>query len=268
MGNQDGSGTNKPAIIAASNGNISIGYGTSWTGNGGTLITCMEIASTTAIATFQVPPRALAAASAPTDLVRKQEMDAALDVSGFIGQISPGGRLTAPTGWLLIDGKTIGSAASGATARANADTLPLYTFLWDFSAAAVPIFTSTGAASTRGASAAADFAADKRLALFTANGAAFLRMWSPTQTIDSGRVAGTTAADKVKAHGHRIYGDNTGSGANGGVSSPLISPVGGSSRAGGYLLNNTAVELPIIEQTGDAETAPYSLAMPHYIRYR
>lgn len=220
--------------------------------------------------TFSTAPVSSVAASAATELVRKQEMDAATAAASNatpIGSIQPMARRTAPTGWLLIDGKTIGSAASGATARANADTLALYTLLWDFSAAAVPIFTSTGAASTRGASAADDFAADKRLALFTANGAAFLRMWSPTQTIDPGRVEGTTAPDKLKAHGHRIFGDDSGSGPSGDVASPLNFPVGGSGRPGNYLLNNLSFGIPIIEPTGDTETAPYSLAMPHYIRY-
>lgn len=67
-------------------------------------------------------------------------------------------------GWLWMNGTTIGSASSGATQRANADTLALYTLLWtDYSNAVLPIQDSTGAASTRGVSAAADFAANKRL---------------------------------------------------------------------------------------------------------
>jgi len=37
LGNQDGSGTNKPSIIEAVNGIISMGTGDSWTGSGGTL---------------------------------------------------------------------------------------------------------------------------------------------------------------------------------------------------------------------------------------
>ena len=69
-------------------------------------------------------------------------------------------------GWLWENGTTIGSAASGATQRANADTLNLYTMLWtDYSNAVLPIQDSTGAPSTRGISAAADFAANKRMPL-------------------------------------------------------------------------------------------------------
>src|SRR6478609_1928125 len=66
----------------------------------------------------------------------------------------------APAGWLIEDGKTIGNAASGATGRANADTVDLFTHLWtQFTNTELPIQTSAGAASTRGGSAAADFAA-------------------------------------------------------------------------------------------------------------
>jgi microcystin-dependent protein len=66
----------------------------------------------------------------------------------------------APSGWVLAAGKTIGNAASGATERANADTVNLYTLLWDsWADAEAPV--STG----RGASAAADFAANKTITL-------------------------------------------------------------------------------------------------------
>lgn len=72
---------------------------------------------------------------------------------------------TAPTGWLLLSGSTIGSATSGASGRANADTETLYTLLWNsMSNTEAPV--STG----RGASAAADFAANKTLTLPDARG--------------------------------------------------------------------------------------------------
>lgn len=67
---------------------------------------------------------------------------------------------TAPTGWLMANGRTIGSSGSGATERANADTQTLYEFLWNQ-------FDNTQLAVTggRGASATADFQADKAIAL-------------------------------------------------------------------------------------------------------
>lgn len=64
----------------------------------------------------------------------------------------------APTGYVLAAGRTIGNATSGATERANADTVTLYTLLWNSMAdAQAPV--STG----RGASAAADYAANKTI---------------------------------------------------------------------------------------------------------
>ncbi len=64
------------------------------------------------------------------------------------------------TGWVRDNGRTIGSASSGATERANADTSALFAYLWNtFSNTICPV--STG----RGANAAADFAANKTITL-------------------------------------------------------------------------------------------------------
>jgi hypothetical protein len=63
------------------------------------------------------------------------------------------------TGWVFFDDGTIGSASSGASTRANADTEDLFT-LWNLTTDA-NCAVSTG----RGASAASDFAANKTIAL-------------------------------------------------------------------------------------------------------
>jgi hypothetical protein len=60
-------------------------------------------------------------------------------------------------GYVRLNGRTIGSALSSATERANADTQSLYEELWPFA----NISVSGG----KGANAAADFAANKPLAL-------------------------------------------------------------------------------------------------------
>lgn len=67
---------------------------------------------------------------------------------------------TADTGWVMMDDGSIGSLTSGATTRANADTEPLYTLIWDNI-----IDTWAPVAGGRGASAALDFAANKALTL-------------------------------------------------------------------------------------------------------
>jgi len=67
-------------------------------------------------------------------------------------------------GWLWANGQTVGNATSNATGRANADTLALFMQIWtDFPNSIRPILTSAGAASSRGASALADFNANKQL---------------------------------------------------------------------------------------------------------
>lgn len=63
-------------------------------------------------------------------------------------------------GWVRANGRTIGSATSGASERANSDTSGIYSYLWNnFSNSVCPV--STG----RGVSAAADFAANKTIQL-------------------------------------------------------------------------------------------------------
>lgn len=87
-----------------------------------------------------------------------------------VNSIMPSGALmpyvgtTAPTGWVLANGGTIGNASSSATLRANADTSTLFALLWDsFPNTTLAIQDSAGTPTTRGASAAADFAANKRM---------------------------------------------------------------------------------------------------------
>ena len=71
---------------------------------------------------------------------------------------------TAPTGWVLASGRTIGSGSSGGTERADADTLALYTLLWNnYTNTELPIQDSAGTLTTRGVSASNDFGANKRL---------------------------------------------------------------------------------------------------------
>jgi len=65
---------------------------------------------------------------------------------------------SAPSGWVRANGRTIGSATSGASERANADCEDLFLHLWD----ADSTFSVSGG---RGGNAAADWAANKTIAL-------------------------------------------------------------------------------------------------------
>lgn len=83
----------------------------------------------------------------------------------------------AQAGWVMEDGKTIGNASSNATSRANADTLDLFTALWNETDYAytgttanelqgqLQVYSSAGALVARGASAAADWTANRAIAV-------------------------------------------------------------------------------------------------------
>jgi hypothetical protein len=84
-----------------------------------------------------------------------------------VGDIKIAGRLgDIGTQWFICDGRTIGNAGSGASARANADMQSLFVHLWDnFTNDTLFILDSGGSATIRGVSALADFNAGKRLFL-------------------------------------------------------------------------------------------------------
>lgn len=95
---------------------------------------------------------------------------------------------TAPTGWLRVNGETIGSAASGAT-YASSVYEQLYIHLWDnFADAQCPV------SSGRGASAAADWAANKTLTLFDSGGRALFGLEPSATRLTSGSKAGVDGA--------------------------------------------------------------------------
>lgn len=77
-------------------------------------------------------------------------------------------KTAADTGWVLCNDGTIGNAASGGTTRANADTVALFTLLWNNVADA-----QAAVSGGRGANAAADYAANKTIALTKMLGRAF-----------------------------------------------------------------------------------------------
>jgi hypothetical protein len=166
------------------------------------------------------------------------------------GDVVPKARITAPAGWVKANGTTIGSAASGATGRANADTEALFTLLWnEFSQAVLPIQTSAGAASVRGASAAADYAANKRLPVLDLRGE-FVRGLDEGRGVDAGRVIGSAQADDFEAHTHSAPVLDSDSGASGTM-------FGGSGPQIGTWTSGSA---------GGTETRPRNVALPYYIK--
>lgn len=97
---------------------------------------------------------------------------------------------TTLSGWVRANGRTIGSATSGATERANADCEDLFLFLWNNLANG-----QAAVSSGRGASAAADFAANKTIAVPD------LRCSTPMGVADMGSSTATGYASAPFAHG-------------------------------------------------------------------
>ncbi len=114
-------------------------------------------------------------------------------------------RATPRAGWIVCNDGTIGRAGSGATTRANDDTESLYTLLWTNVA-------NTYAAVTggRGASAAADFAAGKPLALTKMLGRALgvagggAGLTARALGLALGAEAHTLALSEMPMHGHGV----------------------------------------------------------------
>jgi len=102
-------------------------------------------------------------------------------------------KATAAKGWVMMDNKSIGNFASGATGRANSDTWPLYKLIWGTAALAdAPMQDAAGEPVVeRGTTAEADWAANRRIQLLFAVG----RTLAATGTFEgmTARVAATTA---------------------------------------------------------------------------
>lgn len=113
-------------------------------------------------------PTALPVSSAVDTFMQSADqsaMQAAVGGGFFTGAILDYVGTTAPDGWVMLNGQSIGSATSGASGRANADTASLYALIWNnYSDIYCPVIGG------RGASAAEDFAADKPLSLLDATG--------------------------------------------------------------------------------------------------
>lgn len=210
------------------------------------------------------------AASAGTDLVTKAAMDAA--VALLTAQLVPTGalqyfaRTTAPTGWLVVNGMTIGNGASGGTARANSDTEDLYTILWEsFSNTLLPIQDSSGSASTRGASAAADYAANKRLPLPDDQGL-FLRALSTSSARDTGRAFGSVQEDEFQSHTHEgtteTDGNHTHTVPTGGIGGGSVAQTGPTRTGDAITTTGTGAHAHefTTDATGGTETRPMNRA--------
>lgn len=111
------------------------------------------------------------------------------------------------TGWVRLNGRTIGNAASGASERANADTQALYLYTWGTYVDAIcPV------PGGRGANALADFNANKQITLLDMRGRA------PFGLDDMGNAALNAFTGVAFTKGNATTG-----GSSGGVNSTTLS---------------------------------------------
>lgn len=149
---------------------------------------------------------------------------------------------SAPSGWIKGNGGTIGNATSGGTTRANADTSALFALYWACDATTFPVYDSGGGASTRGASAAADYAANKRILIEDLR-AEFIRGLDDSRGVDTSRVLGSAQAGAIEAHTHTTPNNQTNMNSTGGTTT------------GGFTGSGTTTG-----STGGTETRPRNVA--------
>lgn len=125
--------------------------------------------------------------------------DAAISEAIPTGTVVPYVGTTAPSGFVLASGGTIGDGSSGATERANADTEDLFILWWNSTSnAAAPV--SGG----RGASAAADFAAHKTITLPDLRGRVVAGLDGGTSRLPGFTDPGVTGGAQI--HSHSVSG--------------------------------------------------------------
>jgi hypothetical protein len=162
---------------------------------------------------------------------------------------------TAPTGWVRMDG-SIGNAASNATTRANADTAALFAVLWDNVVQAnAAVQDSAGSPVSRGVSAAADFAANRRVVIPDMRGE-FSRGLDNSRGIDAARANGSAQGHALQSHTHTV--DSYISGALGASGRPQEG-TSGSSDSFQTLTSGTT-------GTFATETRPRNVAWTYFVK--
>jgi hypothetical protein len=175
------------------------------------------------------------------------------------------------SGFVRANGRTIGSATSGATERANADTQVLFEYLWNTD---VNLAVSTG----RGATSAADWAANKTIALpdWRGRALAFLDDMGSTAAgrltstyfgaaaTTLGVAGGLESNNVILTHNHTITDPGHQHGLNTGVSSKVLD----SSTAGSFAFSagsSAAPNLAINTATTGISLATAGSASAHNV---
>lgn len=190
-----------------------------------------------------------------------------LDTSDLlIGEVRMYAGTTAPAKHLILNGSTIGDGSSSATGRANADTATLYSLLWDGSTnTELVIQDSSGTPTTRGANAAADFAAHKRLPLMD------FRDYFPRGK-SAGRANLSSQLDASQGHQHSTGMDTLTFGLQTRNSLGSDEGIAKVNNGAGSASNPFYVRDPVTDGTNGtprtaSETRPLNIAINFIIRY-
>lgn len=162
------------------------------------------------------------------------------------GAMMPFYGVTAPAGWVRCNGRTIGSALSSASERANDDCQVLFIHIWTVDA----LLAVSGG---RGATAAADWAANKTIGLPTARGKAIIGL-DDMGNASAGMLAGITFTQ----------GNGTTLGSFGGAATytldvtqmPLHSHDGFTAAGGSHQHTGYTYDAGAHNHTGYTDTAP------------
>lgn len=158
------------------------------------------------------------------------------------GDVKPTYKTTADTGWVMMNDGSIGDGSSGGTTRANSDCSALFTSLYD-NITALVVQDSSGSTVSRGANAAADFAAHRRLVIPKALGRALVAagagsgltsrtlgavVGEETHTLITSEIPAHSHAVTDPGHDHAISGNAAASGLVSGASPPTTGATLGS----------------------------------------
>jgi len=161
----------------------------------------------------------------PTNYMQTYDQIDAIISSPRTGDLRTSLNSFAPFGWVAANDGTIGTKASNATSRANADTWPLYNLIWNaVSNTYAPLQNSAGTPIARGGSAYADFTANNRLSLTKALGRSLCSAGSGSgltsrqlgEVVGTGNGTVTLTTNEMPNHSHPgstvgLGFDNTGS---------------------------------------------------------
>lgn len=163
------------------------------------------------------------------------------------GDVKTTMKATADYGWVMANDGTVGNASSNATTYANALAEAIFTLVWtNISNTYAALLTSAGAPVARGASAAADFAANRQITLTKALGRALIIAGAGSGLTNRalGQILGEEdhllTIPEIPAHTHSLpYTINVASAVNGtGTDGTRSGPITSGSTGGGGSHNN------------------------------